>query len=64
MGLFSNPKCPQCGRETTFGTAWDGDFYECKPCRRKATKEHEGKKVLEARVLRLEKQLKERVEDE
>ena len=59
MGWFSNPDCPRCGRETTIGT--DGLFetyYECRPCRQKAMKEHKEKKELESRITRLEQQLK------
>ena len=54
MGWFSNPKCPRCGRESSIATAWDGDYYTCHPCNRKAREEKREKEALEARVAKLE----------
>ena len=51
---FSNPKCPQCGVETTVSKEWDSYFYECRPCRRKATREYEEKQKLKQRLSELE----------
>ena len=62
MGWFSNPMCPRCGQESSLDTAWDGDFYTCHPCNRKARIEKEEKvaqaeqiKSLEERIQELEK---------
>ncbi len=57
---FSNPKCPLCGQDSSLATAWDGDYYTCYPCNKKARKEEERKQKLEARIASLEKQLKEK----
>jgi len=59
MGWFSNPKCPQCGRETTLTTAWDGDYYECRYCIRKDTERKEKEKIQEQRLRNIEKRIKE-----
>ena len=63
MGLFSNPKCPRCGRESVLATALDGDYYTCPPCNRTARKEKEEKKAIEERVTKLERILKEVKDD-
>lgn len=54
MGWFSNPKCPQCGREST-KTGYAAPFpqYQCKPCKR----DNAEKQELEDRIKRLEKKL-------
>ena len=57
MGWFSNPRCPQCGVETTVSKEWDSYFYECRPCRRKATREYEEKQKLEQRLSELEEKM-------
>ena len=61
MGWFSNPSCPLCGQESSLATAWDGDYYTCHPCNRKARTEDKEKKAqaqvikdLEARLAKLE----------
>ena len=63
MGLFSNPKCPRCGEESSLATAWDGDYYTCYPCNKKARKEKEEKQEMKDRISKLEKLL-ERKEDD
>lgn len=55
MGLFRNPSCPKCGRETTLGTDGLVDFYQCVPCIRKNRAEKKEKEDLLRRVEELEK---------
>lgn len=54
MGWFSNPKCPRCGRESSLATAWDGDYYTCHPCNRKAIQDNRDKQDLLDRITKLE----------
>ncbi len=54
MGWFSNPDCPQCGRETTIGTDGLEDYLECVPCRRKARRDREEKEDMKRRIAELE----------
>lgn len=59
MSWFSNPSCPRCGRESVLATAWDGDYYTCPPCNRKARREKEERDALKYRITKLENMLKE-----
>lgn len=55
MGWFSNPKCPQCGRETTICKDFMCQmYYKCDYCIRKNTKEKEEKEDLLRRIKALE----------
>ncbi|MCK5538838.1 MAG: hypothetical protein KAI79_18575, partial [Bacteroidales bacterium] len=53
-----NPDCPLCGRESVLATAWDGDYYTCPPCNRKAREKQEREDELYERIHLLEEQLK------
>jgi len=57
MGLFSNPKCPRCGKETTVQRDMFESYYTCTPCVNKLRKEKQEKEDLLKRVEALEKQL-------
>ncbi len=63
MGWFSNPKCPRCGQESSLATAWDGDYYTCYPCVRKAKKEKKRIESIEKQLIEMEEKLK-RIEKE
>lgn len=55
MGLFSNPKCPQCGLPVTpTGYSFPFPQWRCKNC----IKKDEEKNELEERIRRLENIIK------
>lgn len=54
MGLFSNPDCPRCGRETTVDTDGLTNFYTCIPCRMQLRKEKEEREKDKKRISDLE----------
>lgn len=60
MGLFGNPRCPRCGRRTSYvngGLFHGDDYYTCHPCNKKAKQEKQEKEELENRVKALENKL-------
>ena len=57
FGLFKNPECPQCGRETTpTGYCFPHVSHRCVPCVNQSSKEEE----LNRRIEKLEKIIKEK----
>lgn len=60
MGIFSNPKCPRCGRETTYASDYYNGHYTCIPCKNKLKKEKKEKDSLLKRVQILENKLKDK----
>jgi len=55
MGLFSNPKCPRCGRETTIGSGMFERYYKCDHCQNSMRTERLEKEALVKRIKNLEK---------
>ncbi len=60
MGWFSNPKCPRCGRETSYVRDMFDAYYTCYPCVSEKKKERQKQESLESRIKQLEKQLKDK----
>jgi tRNA(Ile2) C34 agmatinyltransferase TiaS len=57
MGWFSNPKCPRCGRETSYVRDMFDAYYTCYPCANEIHEEKERQEKLENRIKELERKL-------